>query len=181
MRKIDTKFRPDQIAPSAFIAPCATVLGDVTIGEDSTVLFGVVIRGDSTAIRIGSQTNVQDLSVLHADPGFPCELGDRVTIGHGAIVHGAKVDDEVMIGIRAVVLNGAVIGRGSLVAAGALVTAGMHIPPGSLVTGMPAVIRGPVSERHTEMIQRTATNYVEAGKAYRRSRGDGSGQDDRQG
>jgi carbonic anhydrase/acetyltransferase-like protein (isoleucine patch superfamily) len=177
MKKISTKFRPEQIAPSAYLAPGATVVGDVTIGEESTVLFGAVIRGDTTAIRIGSQTNVQDLSVLHADPGFPCELGDRVTIGHGAVVHGATVEDDVMIGIRAVVLNGAVIGRGSLVAAGALVTAGTHIPPGSLVTGMPAKVRGPVSERHTEMIQRAAMNYVESAKAYRESGDDGAGRD----
>ena len=169
MRKIDTTFRIDQIARSAFVAPSAMVVGDVAIGEDSTVMFGAVIRGDTTSIRIGSQTNIQDLSVLHADPGFPCELGDRVTIGHGAVVHGATVEDNVMIGIRAVVLNGAVIGRGSLVAAGAVVTEGTHIPPGSLVTGMPGKVHGPVSERHTEMIQRAAMNYVESSKAYRQS------------
>lgn len=164
---IDTKHHPNKIADSAFVADNATIVGDVTIGAQATVLFGAVIRGDSESIRIGKQTNVQDLSVLHADPGFPCTLGDRVTIGHGAIVHGATVHDDVMIGIRAVVLNGAVIGSGSLIAAGALVTSAMVIPPGSIVTGMPAVVRGPVSEKHTEMIRHAAKHYVDAGKVYR--------------
>ncbi|MCA9137363.1 MAG: gamma carbonic anhydrase family protein [Planctomycetales bacterium] len=167
--KFQIAFRPEQISESAFIARNATVFGDVTVGADSTVLFGAVIRGDTESIRIGSQTNIQDLSVLHADPGFPCVLGDRVTIGHGAIVHGAMIEDDVLVGMRAVVLNGAKIGAGSLVAAGAVVTAGMEVPPGSVVTGTPAVVRGSVSERHTEMIRHAAQHYVKAGKAYRDS------------
>jgi len=165
--KIQTEFRAEQVAETAFIAAGATVLGDVQIGAESTVLFGAVIRGDTESIRIGKQSNVQDLSVLHADPGVPCVVGDRVTIGHGAIVHGATIGDDVMVGMRAVVLNGAVIGEGSLVAAGAVVTAGTTIPPGSVVTGMPGVVRGPVSKRHTEMINQAARHYVQTGKAYR--------------
>jgi carbonic anhydrase/acetyltransferase-like protein (isoleucine patch superfamily) len=165
--KIQTEFRPKQVADTAFIAPGATVLGDVTIGSDTTVLFGAVIRGDSESVRIGNQTNVQDLCVLHADPGVPCVLGDRVTIGHSAIVHGATIEDDVMIGMRAVVLNGAVIGTGSLVAAGAVVTAGMNVPPGSVVTGMPGEVRGSVGPRHTEMIRHAAAHYVLVGKAFR--------------
>ncbi len=163
---IDTEFRPDQIAASTFLADNATVIGDVTIGEECTILFNAVIRGDTESIRIGAQTNVQDHCVLHADPGVPCTVGDRVTIGHGAIVHGATVEDDVMIGMRAVILNGAVIGTGSLVAAGAVVTESMKVPPGSIVTGMPAVVRGPVGERHVEMIRRGARHYVQAGKDY---------------
>lgn len=165
--KFHTAFRPEQVSESVYIAPGATVLGDVTIGSESTILFGAVIRGDTESIRIGNQTNIQDLSVLHADPGVPCTLGDRVTVGHGAIVHGATIADDVLIGMRAVVLNGAVIGEGSLIAAGAVVTEGMSVPPGSIVTGMPAVVRGPVSERHSKMIRHAAQHYVKAGKAYR--------------
>lgn len=167
--KIQTAFRPDQISRSVFIADNATVLGDVTIGSESTVLFGAVIRGDTESIRIGEQTNVQDQCVLHADPGVPCTIGDRVTIGHGAIVHGATVEDDVLIGMRAVILNGAVVGAGSIIAAGSVVTAGMTVPPGSVVTGMPATVRGPVSDRHQEMIRHAADHYVRAGKAYRES------------
>lgn len=165
--KLNTEFRADQVADNAFLAPSATVFGDVTIGSESSVLFGAVIRGDTESIRIGSQTNVQDLCVLHADPGFPCRIGDRVTLGHGAVVHGATVEDDVLIGIRSVVLNGAIIGAGSLIAAGAIVTGGTTIPPGSVVTGAPGVVRGPVKERHTEMIRHAAQHYVRAGKVYR--------------
>ena len=167
--KIDIAFRPHQIADSVFLAANATVLGDVTIAEESTVLFGAILRGDTESIRVGKQTNIQDLCVLHADPGIPCRLGDRVTVGHGAIIHGATIENDVLIGMRAVVLNGATIGSGSIVAAGAVVTEGMIVPPGSIVTGMPAIVRGNVSERHTEMIRRAANHYVRAGKAYRES------------
>ena len=132
--KIQTQFRPELVADTVFIAPGATVLGDVSIEAESIVLFGAVIRGDTEAIRIGKQTNIQDLCVLHADPGVPCVLGDRVTIGHSAIVHGATIEDDVMIGMRAVILNGAEIGQGSIVAAGAVVTAGTTVPPGSVTT-----------------------------------------------
>jgi carbonic anhydrase/acetyltransferase-like protein (isoleucine patch superfamily) len=115
------RFRPEQIDPTAWIAPTAVVLGDVTIGPDSTIWYHAVIRGDTEAIHVGCETNVQDGCILHADPGFPCTLGDRVTLGHGAIVHGATVSDDCLIGMRAVVMNGAKIGRGSIVGVGAIV------------------------------------------------------------
>ena len=107
--------------------------------------------------------------MLHADPGQPCTIGDGVTIGHGAIVHAATVEDNVLIGMRSVVLNGAVIGAGSIVAAGAVVTAGMKVPPGSIVAGMPAIVRGPVTKRHEKMIHHAAEHYVQAGPAYLQS------------
>ncbi len=110
--QFDTQRRPQQIDPSVFIAPGATVLGDVVIGGEASVWFGSVIRGDCERIVIGSQTNVQDLCVLHADPGLPCVIGQHVTLGHAAIVHGATIEDDVMIGIRATVLNGASSGHG---------------------------------------------------------------------
>jgi carbonic anhydrase/acetyltransferase-like protein (isoleucine patch superfamily) len=160
-------FRPELINPTAFVAPAAVVLGDVTIGAESSVWFGVVIRGDVSAIRIGRQTNVQDGCILHADPGFPCTLGDRVTLGHGAIVHGATVEDDCLIGMRAVIMNGARIGRGSIVAVGSIVTEGTNIPPGSVAMGQPAKVKREATERDRGMIQHAAEHYVAAGKVYR--------------
>ena len=163
-----TRFRGELVDPSAFIAPGAVVLGDVTIGAESSVWFNAVIRGDTDAIRIGRQTNIQDLCVLHADAGFPCILGDRVTVGHSAIVHGAIVEDDVMIGMRAVVMNGAKIGAGSLVAVGAIVLEGMEVPPGSVVMGAPARIKRELAPRDQERIRHAAEHYVQAAKDYRR-------------
>jgi carbonic anhydrase/acetyltransferase-like protein (isoleucine patch superfamily) len=160
-------FRAELADPTAYIAPTAVVLGDVTIGAESSVWFGAVIRGDAEAIRIGRQTNVQDGVILHADPGFPCTLGNRVTVGHGAIVHGAVVEDGCLIGMRAVVMNGAKIGRGSMVAVGSIVTEGTDVPPGSVVMGQPAKIKREVTERDRERMKHAAKHYVAAGKAYR--------------
>jgi carbonic anhydrase/acetyltransferase-like protein (isoleucine patch superfamily) len=162
-----TRFRPEQCHESAFIASGAIVLGDVTIGEHSSVWFNAVIRGDTERIVIGKQTNVQDGCILHADAGFPCTLGDRVTLGHGAIVHGATVEDDVMIGMRAVVMNGAKIGRGSIVAVGAIVLEEMHVPPGSVVMGAPAVVKREATERDLARIRHAAEHYVAAGKTFR--------------
>jgi carbonic anhydrase/acetyltransferase-like protein (isoleucine patch superfamily) len=143
------------------------VLGDVTIGAEATVWFGAVIRGDTAPIKIGRRTNVQDGCILHADEGFPCTLGDRVTLGHGAIVHGATVEDDCLIGMRAVVMNGAVIGKGSIVAVGSVVTEGTVIPPGSIALGQPAKVRRDVTDRDGERIRHAAEHYVAAGKVYR--------------
>src|SRR5262245_28557959 len=164
---MNVKFRPEQIDSAAFIAPGAVVIGDVTIGAESSVWFGAVIRGDTEAIRIGRQSNVQDGCVLHADQGFPCTLGDRVTLGHGAIVHGATVEDDCLIGMRGVVMNGAKIGRGSVVAVGSVVTEGTEIPPGSIAMGQPAKVRRAVTERDLGRIRHAAEHYVVAGREYR--------------
>jgi carbonic anhydrase/acetyltransferase-like protein (isoleucine patch superfamily) len=165
------RFRPELIEPSVFVAPSATIIGDVSIGPESSVWFQAVLRGDSEAIRIGGQTNVQDGCVLHADPGFPCVLGDRVTLGHGAIVHGATVEDNVLIGMRAVVMNGAKIGRGSIVAVGAVVTEGTEIPPGSIAMGQPAVVKRQATDRDLAKIHHAADHYVAAAKLYRTAPG----------
>ena len=167
MQEDKTRFRTEQCHPSAFIAPGATVLGDVTLGADSSVWYGAVIRGDTERIVIGSATNIQDGCILHADAGYPCTLGDRVTLGHGAIVHGATIEDDVMIGMRAVVMNGAKIGRGSLVAVGAIVLEDMHVPPNSVVMGMPAVVKREVTDKDTARIRHAAEHYVEAARAFR--------------
>jgi len=167
---MNVRHQPELVDSTAFIAPGAVVIGDVTIGAESSVWFGAVVRGDTEAIRIGKQTNVQDGCVLHADAGFPCALGDRVTLGHGAIVHGASVEDDCLIGMRAVVMNGAKIGRGSIVAVGSIVTEGMEIPPGSVVMGQPAKVRRETTERDRGRIRHAADHYVESSKAYRNDR-----------
>ena len=164
---IDPRSHPEKIHPSAFVAPGAVVAGDVTIGADASLWFGVVVRGEVEAVVIGPQTNVQDGCLLHSDEGQPCVLGARVSLGHGAIVHGATVEDEVLIGIRATVLNGARIGTGSLVAAGAVVTPGTVIPPHSLVMGMPGRVVRPVSAADRERIRRTAEHYIAFAHSYR--------------
>lgn len=170
-KNIDPQHRGDLIDPTAFVAANATVLGDVRVGPSSSVWFGAVVRGDTEAVVIGSRTNVQDLAVLHADPGLPCLLGDDVTVGHAAIVHGAVVESGAMIGIRAVVLNGARIGRGSIVGAGAVVTEGTEIPQNSLAVGIPARVVRPTTDADRERIARTAAHYVDAAEVYRSAEG----------
>ncbi len=162
---MNMRFHPELVNPAAYIAPTATVLGDVIIEAESSVWFGAVVRGDTEAIRIGRQTNIQDGCILHADPGYPCTLGDRVTLGHGAIVHGATVEDDCLIGMRAVVMNGAKIGRGSIVAVGSIVTEGTEIPPGSVVMGQPAKVKREMNERDRERMRHAVEHYVAAAKA----------------
>lgn len=157
---------PD-VAHAAFIAPGAVLIGAVTLGAGTSVWFGCVLRADGGSITVGKDVNIQDGSIIHADPGFPATLGDRVSLGHGAIVHGATVEDDVLIGMRATVLNGALIGGGSLVAAGALVRPGTKVPPGSLVAGVPAVVRRPVSAEDREMIEATPPSYLRHAEAHR--------------
>ncbi|GIV96419.1 MAG: gamma carbonic anhydrase family protein [Herpetosiphonaceae bacterium] len=153
------------IHPTVYISPRAWINGTVTIGADSSVWPMVVIRGDEGVITIGARCNIQDGSVLHADPHAYLTIGDDVSIGHAAIVHGATIEDEVLIGMGAVVLNGAHIGRGSLIAARALVTEGMVVPPGSLVKGIPGTI-SPLRPELLERVRRTARNYVELKSLY---------------
>lgn len=156
-----------KLATDCWIAESAHVSGDVEIGSQSSVWFGVVMRGDTDTIRIGSQSNIQDLCCLHGDPGFPCIIGDRVTVGHGAIVHGATVESDCLIGIGAIVLNGATISSGSIVAAGALVPEGKHIPPNSLVMGMPAKVVRETTPEDRKKITRGTEHYVSLSKQYR--------------
>ncbi|MCE9555578.1 MAG: gamma carbonic anhydrase family protein [Planctomycetes bacterium] len=160
-------FRPEQVAPSAFIADGAVVLGDVTLGEQSSVWFQAVLRGDVASIRIGSRTNIQDGCVLHADEGFPCMLGDDVTVGHRAIVHGCTIEDRVLIGMGAIVMNGAVIGHDSIVAVGAVVPEGMHVPPNSLAIGLPAKVRRTLEAKDHARIAHAAEHYVRNAERYR--------------
>jgi len=160
-------FRPDLVDPTVYIAAGAVIVGDVTIGPQSSVWFLAVIRGDCEAIRIGSRSNVQDGCVLHADPGFPCTIGDAVTIGHRAIVHGATVEDNVVIGMGSIILNGAKIGRDTIIAAGAVVTERADIPPGSLVMGIPGKVRRGLTPEEIAYNRLAAEHYVENAKRYR--------------
>jgi carbonic anhydrase/acetyltransferase-like protein (isoleucine patch superfamily) len=155
------------IDPSVFIAPGAAVLGDVRLGRDASVWYHVVARGDSERIEVGDESNIQDLSMLHADPGFPCVIGRRVTVGHRAILHGCVVEDDCLIGMGAILLNGARVGRGSVVGAGALLAEGKEIPPGSLVLGVPARVLRPVDEPTRARIDHAWRHYVELARRHR--------------
>lgn len=148
------------IHPTAFIHRDATVLGDVTLGVNSSVWPSAVIRGDTDRIEVGDESNVQDGAVLHCDVGFPCIVGKRVTIGHSAVVHGATVEDGALIGIGAIVLNGARIGAGALVGAGAVVSEGTVIPPHSLVLGVPARVRGELTDEQRARVAHGYEAYV---------------------
>ena len=145
---------------SVFRAPGSVVVGDVHIGPSSSVWYNVVIRADVSPVRIGSRTNIQDGSILHADPGFPCVIGDDVTVGHKAIVHGAKVGDGALIGMGAILLNGAEIGEQAIVAAGAVVTEGAIVAPGTLVAGIPAKEKRQLDDDSRNMGRKAAAGYV---------------------
>ncbi len=164
---IDPAFHPELIAESAYLAPGAVVRGIVNVGSDSSIWFGAVVRGDTAPVSIGDRSNIQDLCVIHCDPGYPCRIGNDVTIGHAAVVHGATVEDGALIGIRAVVLNGATIGRGSLIGAGALVTEGKEIPPNCLAVGAPARVVRELTEQDRARVLHASSHYVNASRRYR--------------
>jgi carbonic anhydrase/acetyltransferase-like protein (isoleucine patch superfamily) len=150
-----------------FIHPDAIVLGDVVLGRDASVWPTAVLRADSERITIGDESNVQDGVVIHVDPGVPCTIGNRVTIGHRAVVHGATVEDECLIGMGAVVLNRAVIGSGSVIGAGAVIPEGMQVPPGSLVLGVPGKIVRQVDDETRKRVARGVRVYVELQEKHR--------------
>ncbi|MFF4555602.1 gamma carbonic anhydrase family protein [Streptomyces sp. NPDC001422] len=156
-----------QVDEEAFVSPTSVVIGDVTLHAGASAWYGAVLRADCGPIVIGADSNVQDNCSLHVDPGFPITVGERVSIGHNAVLHGATVEDDCLIGMGATVLNGAVIGAGSLVAAQALVPQGMQVPPGSLVAGVPAKIRRSLTDEEREGITLNGTLYVELAKAHR--------------
>jgi carbonic anhydrase/acetyltransferase-like protein (isoleucine patch superfamily) len=156
-----------QIDPTAWVAPNATLIGEVTIEAHTSVFYGVVIRADNDAIAIGAGSNVQDNVVMHTDVGLRLSVGAGVSIGHGAILHGCTIGDDCLIGMGATIMNGAVIGAGSLVAAGALVLENTTVPPGSLVMGSPAkVVRALGPEAH-EGILENARHYLEISARHR--------------
>ena len=156
-----------EVADSAFVAPGAYVIGAVYLGEESSVWYGAVLRGDTEPIRIGGRTNIQDGCVLHADPGYPAVVGEGCVVGHKAVVHGCEIGDGCLIGINATILNGARIGEGSIVAAGAVVPEGREFPARSLVVGVPAKQAGEVTEEQTQDIARGVRSYVERAATHR--------------
>lgn len=160
-----------RIAASAYVDPGAHVIGDVEIGERSSVWPCVVLRGDIEPIRVGADTNIQDGTVIHTDRGFPAIIGDRVTVGHSAMLHGCTIEEDSLIGIGARVLNGARIGRGAVVAAGALVPEGMEVAADMLVMGAPAKPRRPVTADEKERFQKGVGGYVERGKQAKEEAG----------
>jgi len=151
-------FEPE-VSAEAWVAPNATLVGKVTLAAEASVWFGAVLRGDGDRIEVGTGSNVQDGCVLHADPGFPLLVGSGVSIGHNAVVHGCVVEDDVLVGMGAVVMNGARVGRGSLVAAGTVVLQGTDVPAGSLVAGVPGKVRRSLTGEEMQGLQGTAERY----------------------
>jgi carbonic anhydrase/acetyltransferase-like protein (isoleucine patch superfamily) len=163
--------RAPEVARSAYIDPQAVVIGDVTIGEDSSIWPCAVIRGDVHSIRIGARTNIQDGSVLHVlRDTYPLVLGDDITVGHAAILHGCTIESRCLIGMGSIILNGARIGAGSIIAAGTLITERTEIPPGSMVMGHPGKVRRATTPAELEGIDQSAQGYVESQRAHRTER-----------
>jgi len=164
-----TSFQPQQTHHSAFIARGAVVVGDVTLGANASVWFNAVLRGDSESLSIGAGSNIQDGAVCHADPGLPLVIGEGVTVGHRAIVHGAHIGARSLIGMGAIIMNGANIASHCLVGAGALVTEGKSFPARSLILGAPARLIRPVADEEVAMMRRTAAEYVRKARAFKQS------------
>jgi carbonic anhydrase/acetyltransferase-like protein (isoleucine patch superfamily) len=159
-----------RIPESSFVAENATLIGDVSLGEESSVWFGAVIRTEIEPVMIGRQSNIQDNCVVHTDLAFPAKIGDRVSVGHGAVIHGAIVESNCLIGMRATLLNGAKIGENCLVAAGSLVTQGKEMPSNSLVMGFPAVAKRKLTDEELDRIRLNADHYNEFRAHYLKMR-----------
>jgi carbonic anhydrase/acetyltransferase-like protein (isoleucine patch superfamily) len=155
------------LGTDVFIAPTAVVIGDVTIGDNSSIWYGTVLRGDMAPIRIGTGTNIQDLCTVHTDYGHPAIVGDRVSVGHRAVIHGCRIEDETLVGIGSVVLNGAVVGHGAVVAAGSVVREGQQVPPGVLVAGIPAAIKRKIDAEQAELFRLPYQNYIDLARRHR--------------
>jgi carbonic anhydrase/acetyltransferase-like protein (isoleucine patch superfamily) len=160
-----------RIHPDAFIASGVQVWGDVVIGAEAVLMFGVVVRAEYDSISIGDQSNLQDQVVVHCDEGIPCRVGRRVTVGHAAVVHGAEIGDAALIGIGAIVLNRSIIGQGSWIGAGAVVTEGTIIPPMTLALGAPARVIRDLKPSELANADDGVERYLELAKAYRRLSG----------
>lgn len=163
-----------RVAATAFVAPTAVLIGDVTVGEDASVWFGAVLRGDYGRIEVGARANVQDNAVLHSTDHLPTVVGDGATIGHGAVLEGCTVQRGALVGMNAVVLHGAVIGEEALVAAGSVVTDGTRIPPRTMAAGAPCQVRKELSGVSAEWIARAAAAYVRLSRSYLAAKVEGS-------
>lgn len=161
--------RVPSIADKVFIADDANVIGDVTLASESSVWFGSVVRGDNDTITIGPQSNIQDGSVLHTDPGIPLTIGRGVTVGHQVMLHGCQIDDFSLIGIQSVILNGAKIGKHCIIGAKTLIPEGMEIPDGSLVIGSPGKVKRSLTTQEKQLLEASAAHYVANAQRYRES------------
>ncbi|NLX50380.1 MAG: gamma carbonic anhydrase family protein [Methanospirillum sp.] len=150
-----------------FIAPNATVLGDVALGDRVGIWFGAVVRADRDRVAIGADSNIQDNCVVHTTPGHPVIIGREVSVGHGAVLHGCTIGDRVLVGMGAIVLNGAVVSEDTVIGAGAVVTEGTAVPPGSVVIGVPGRVVKQTSDEQRAQIRRNAASYVELARRYR--------------
>lgn len=166
--------RPE-IDPSAYLAPTSVVLGRVALGAGASTWYHTVLRGDCESIAVGAGSNIQDNCSVHADPGYPVVVGEGVSVGHNAVLHGCVVEDGALIGMGATVLNGAHVGAGSLVAAQALVPQGMQVPPGSLVAGVPARVQRDLTQEERTVVRLNAEHYMALAEAHRNAVGDGRG------
>ena len=149
-----------------FIAPTAAVIGAVRLDRNASVWWNAVIRGDNEPITVGENSNIQDGCILHTDPGYPCRVGDSVTVGHNVVLHGCEIDDRATIGMGATVLNGAMVGVDALVAANALVLEGFEVPSGTLAAGVPAKIRRELTETDIDRFRENADGYVSRSRIY---------------
>lgn len=167
MARYDYDGHSPQVHTSAFIAPSADLIGRVSIAEDACVMFSAVLRGDTAQISLGRGSNIQDGVAVHADEGFPAVVGDGVSVGHNAVVHGCTIGDNCLVGMGATVLNGAVVGENTLIAAGSVVLEGQTIPPGSLVAGIPAKVKRELTPEEIEAIRKNAQHYQKLARGYR--------------
>ena len=157
------------VDPSVYVAPGAVIIGDVVIGPESSIWFGTVVRADVNYIRIGAQTNIQDQCILHVTGGnYPLNVGNRITVGHRAIIHGCTIEDGCLIGMGAVLLDGCHVGSEAIVAAGSVVSEGSHIPPRTLAMGAPAEPRRAITEKELARAKYSASHYIELAQIYRR-------------
>ncbi len=156
-----------QVDPQAWVAPTACLIGDVVLGPSASIWYGVVARADQDRIAIGAHSNIQDNTVLHTDTGLQLQVGERVVVGHSAVLHGCQIEDEVIVGMGAIVLNGARIGSGSIIGAGALVAGGTEIPPHSLVLGSPGRVRREITAAELAHIRHNADHYVNLAGLHR--------------
>jgi carbonic anhydrase/acetyltransferase-like protein (isoleucine patch superfamily) len=159
-------FEAEKAHPSAWIAPSAVVVGDVHLGEDASVWFNAVLRGDTETITIGARSNIQDLTMIHTDPGFPTWIGTDVTVGHRAIIHGATVGNGSLVGMGAILLNGVEVGEQCLIAAGSVLTQGKIFPPRTLILGSPAKVVRELTDEDLLQLVGSAAHYVHKAKDY---------------
>lgn len=156
-----------QVHPDAFVHSAAHVIGDVSLGARVSVWPTAVLRGDTDSIVVGAESNIQDGSIVHVDAGVPCTIGRRVAVGHRAIIHGATIEDQCLIGMGAILLNGVVVGTGSIIGAGAVCREGMLIPPGSLVVGVPGKVIRETTREERARIEKTVDAYLELQRLHR--------------